>query len=198
MLKRLLLPVAATLALFVAAPAQANTFNIDQVTVSLHDSGPGLLVNSDALSILPFDLDSVGQSVTRGLFTIGTDETALNLDDLIPDPISVAIHFSLPLPGYQTNGPDGITGAAWFLQSFGYVVWDNPLQLAFGNTGLLAISLSDAVFGLPGSSQVNATFTLLRADSGSAPIPTPEPSSLALLGLGLAGLAAARRKRRAA
>ena len=44
-----------------------------------------------------------------------------------------------------------------FLHSFGYVVWNNPAVLSFGNGGLLSVSLSNAVFGLPGSTAISAT-----------------------------------------
>jgi hypothetical protein len=54
------------------------------------------------------------------------------------------------------------------------------------------VSLSPVAFGLPGSAVVDATFTLVRADSG---IPVPEPTTLALVGVA-ATMAAMRARRR--
>jgi hypothetical protein len=192
----LLLPaLAALFTLAIAVPAQATSFRLDSYSVSFNDNDPGLVLWTLDLPGVPtlFDLNTVGESFTTALFRIGTSEVALNVDDLLPKAIDVAFNFGLPEPGYAGSAV-GLTGAAWFLQSFGYVVWDDQLKLAFGNTGLLGVNLSDAVFGLPGKADVSATFTLLRADSGT-PAPVPEPSSLALLGMGVAALAAARKRR---
>src|SRR5262245_61307024 len=171
-MKKYLAPLA-LLVLCSAVPAQALSFDVNY-SVSLHNADPGLVVWSDPLGgHLSFDLDAAGDSFSTGtdtpdpLFTLGTDETALNIDDIIPYEINVDFSFTTPdgLAGTAT----GITGAAWLGKSFGYVVWDNPLVLAFGNSGSLAISLTNATFGLPGTAPVNGTFTLLQVGGSGNP-----------------------------
>lgn len=183
--------------LLVASPAHAALFTLDQYSVSVHTTDPGLVLFENDLLTTPtsFYLDNVGQSKTLTLFNVGTTEAALNVDDLIPYNIEVDFNFTDPSPtfGGSTNG---ITGAGWFLRSFGYVAWDNPLVLAFGNYGLLGVSLENATFGLPGSTKIDAKFTLLRAD-GSGPTSVPEPSSAILFGVGAVAMGAIRRRRTA-
>ena len=85
--KKLLAPLV-LLVLCSAAPAQALSFDVSY-SVSLHNADPGLVVWSDPLGgHLSFDLNAAGNSFSTEthdpLFTLGTDETALNLDDIIP------------------------------------------------------------------------------------------------------------------
>ena len=184
--------------LVVAAPAQAALFTLDDYTVTVHKTDPGLVLFANEILQTPadtgfsFTLDSVGESKTFTLFELGTRETALNGDDLVPYSIEVDFDFSSPPPDFG-GAADGITGAGWFLTSFGYVVWDNPLVLQFGNYGLLGITLENATFGLPGSTKIDATFTLLRADGGTTVV--PEPASALMLGVGVVALGAVRRRR---
>ena len=83
---------------------------------------------------------------------------------------------------------------AWLGSSFGYVHWEDPIQLAFGpaSAGLLEIALTNVTFGLPGYSSVVGTFTL----RGEPPTSVPEPGTLALLGIGAATAALRRRQLR--
>jgi len=171
-----------------ASTAEATTFTLSSYDVTYQTSDPGLVLwESDILSDgSSFTLTAVGDSFTTALFRIGTSETALNLDDWTPEDISVDFQFSTPLPGFGGD-TSGISGAFWLGTSVGYVLWDNPLLLAFGSTGLLSVTLTNALFTLPGSSLVYATFQLVQADAGTlaSTIGTPEPTTLMLMALGL-------------
>jgi hypothetical protein len=193
-MQKLLVPLVLALVL-VAAPARAELFTLTSYEVSLHTSDPGLVVYDGGILNTPtsFTLDDEGDDYSTTLFRIGTTETALNEDDVKPYGIKVKFQFSRPLPGFGGN-VEGITGAAWFFKTFGYVAWDNPAVLRFGNYGRLGISLEHETFSLPGSARVDVKFTLLKKDGGSSPpVGLPEPSSAVLLGLG--GLMTALRRR---
>lgn len=183
----------AVIALATAKPAYATSFVLEDYNVTLRQADPGLVLWKQELLGDPytFDLSVEGQKQTVSLFSVGTKETALNVDDLKPYGIDVDFSFSAPPPAFGGN-TDGITGAAWLGQSFGYVIWDNPLLLEFGSYGLLGITLSNVTFGLPGASTVYATFQLVRADAGSTAVPEPSGGLLTLVGL--AAVAAFRRR----
>lgn len=178
--------------LLMAAPAYATEFTLASYNVKVHSADPGLVLYSVPDLALPaiFDLDSVGDSESFTLFTLGTKEGALNFDDLIPYDISVDFLFSSPSFG---GAATGFTGAGWFFGDFGYVEWNNPKILNFGNTGQLAVTLENETFGLPGSADIDVKFKLVRADSG-APTSVPEPSSALLFGLGAVAMGAIRRR----
>lgn len=186
-MKKVLLPLVLGV-LLIAAPAHAALFTLSSYSVGFNMNDPGLVLWQQNLLGTPtsFSLNSVGQSFTAALFRLGTNETSINLDDLLPHGINVNFNFTTPPPGFGGTAT-GVTGGFWFKKGFGYAIWNNPLVLSFGNTGLLGISLTNATFGLPGSAVINATFQLLRSDSSgpAPPIPPqqiPEPSSAALLG----------------
>lgn len=187
------------LVLLCVVPAHASSFTLESYTVSVHGADPGLVVWEKDLLVDPFNfptsaLNNVGDTYTTTLFRIGTNEKTLNLDDLVPYGIDVNFSFSSPPPTFGGDAV-GITGAGWLKNAFGYVVWDNPLVLQFGTTGLLAISLTNATFGLPGYADISASFKLVQADKG---ITTPEPSSLLLVGMGLFATAFMARRLRSA
>ena len=196
-MKRFWIPGMVVLVMAAATPAHAAIFTLSSYDVIFRNHDPGLVLWETDLLAAPatFTLNTVGDSYTRQLFRVGTNEGALNTDDVVPYNIEVDFTFTSPPPGFGGTA-EGLTGAGWFLQSFGYVAWDNPLVLNFGNTGQLGITLSNATFGLPGSAVISASFQLLRNDSGTASV--PEPATMTLMGLGLIGAAAHFRRRRAA
>ena len=198
------LVVALTLGiLLAAAPAHAALFTLSSVNVNYNQSGLALnwsspITNSNPLS---FSLATVGETYEAALFQIGTNQNSLNVQSVIPQEISVALNFTAPPPGFAGTG-NGLTGAGWFFGNFGYVVWNNPAVLSFGNGGLLGVSLSNVTFGMPGSATVSATFKLLQASSpitpgSQPPVGVPEPSSalMLILGSGVLAMVPIRRRR---
>jgi hypothetical protein len=191
-MKKILALSCLLLTLVTTRSAEASTFSLTSLDVSLRDKDPGLVLSLSNAWTGSFSLNSADPTETIKLFTIGTKETALNLDDLVPYDIKVGLGFSSPSTFH--GSVTGATGALWLGQSFGYVLWNDPVQLAFGpgNSGLLQVALSNVAFGLPGTANVYATFTLLK----EAQYSTPEPGTLALLGIGAVVAAMRRRARR--
>ncbi len=171
-------------------------------------SDPGLVVGTNPQSSgVNFDLE-VGESITFGLFDIWSKESYVNPDDTVPQSIDVAFNFSNPVTNGTVEGETvGNPGFFGFFQNAA-VSWDGPVQLTWGHSGVLELSLSDETFGenywwgipLPGLNKKNGARVHLTAHYVSADIaPVPLPASGLLLIGGLGGLAAfARRRRKAA
>jgi len=207
MIKNAMLAVVAAGSLAVMADeASAATFQ-GTFDVNFNSSDPGLVVQvvPDSGYFGPFNLD-VGESKKFHIFNIWTNETAINRDDKKEKPISVAFDFSSPLTSGTLSGStvgkvDWCIWKACAIQ-YGKLDWDDPLHLTFGpgGTGELSVSLSDAIFnkGLFGTkpgehwgAKVYATVTYKVE-----PIPLPAAGWMLLAGVG--GLAAMKRRRKAA
>ena len=174
--------------------ASALNFTLNSYDVNLNDSDPGLKLDWAPILGTPISADfEVGDTLAGvPLFKIWADESAVNNDDKVPQPISVDFGFSSPeiFGGAVTGSTYGVTGGFKGFFQKGAVAWDGPVQLAFGpgDTGLFEISLSDAYFnkgifwglGCRGAT-IYADFTYVQAS-------VPEPGTIALLLCGLAVL----------
>jgi hypothetical protein len=195
----LLLPAAADAAVF------EGTFSVNA------NNGDGLIINTTpnvqagfgSGNSFSFELTSVGQSVSFGLFDIWTTEDALNFDDLIGRAIETAFNFTAPPPPFGGD-VDGSTVAGTIgFASWGSVDWDGATIVSFGalGDGQLQISLSDETFngalglnfapGRDNGATVGVNFKLLANATE-----VPEPITIGLLGMGLVGLGVAARRRR--
>ncbi len=191
-MKRLLAFFLGISLVFSAGLANATSFTLESIGVSLNTSDPGLVLYWNQVQTTPvtFNLNNVGDSVTAALFTIGTSETWSNSDDLNPKPITATFTFSDPSVTAVDTG--STQGNLWLgFLSYGTVSWNDPVYYSFGTTGQFSIDLSNVWFTTPGSAVVYGTMTLTRADSAA---PVPEPSTMLLLGSGLLGLMGFRKR----
>lgn len=214
-MKKILVAVTAALALAGAATtASATTFTGSYAT-SYQQSDPGLVLQTADMTPgagtgFTFDLSALGQSTSVDLFHLYTNESSVDLDDIVAKPISVGFNFSLP--DNATGGVSGSTGGQFNislkgLYENGYVVWQNNgnTTIDFGDGAQLQVHLDDAIFnkgpaswlnphlnpGTVGQATITADFTLSKLASA-----VPEPMSWAMMLTGFFGLGAALRASR--
>ena len=183
------------------AAEAATSFTLGSYDVNFNEEDPGLVLNVKKLLPEPASATlEVGDHVIVDLFTLWTDESAVNKeDDTSKKDISVDFDFSAPeIFGGSISGETfGVRG---FFQA-GKLKWDDPQQFLFGNGGILEVSLFDETFnkGLFGLKEgedygatVEAKFKLIAESQD-----VPEPALM--LGLGsvaAAGILAGKRSRK--
>lgn len=186
-----------------AVPASAITFTGGFAVNTPDDPGLALNAASVGSGVINFELNEVGQSTGLiDLFTIWTDETTVNGDDLVPQAISVDFNFSEPAPMSSGNVGGSSVGHSEILGlvQWGSVSWGDALMLSFGsgNTGKLLVYLSDEIFnlGLFGLSEGARHGATVQANFVLAAAPVPIPPAIALFAGGVAAFGLWARKRR--
>jgi hypothetical protein len=179
-------------------------------SVTANAADPGLLVN--VLNVVPFSfsLTDVGSTASiSSLFTLWTPEADVGSDDKIARTISVGFDLTPGVTGTATGTTIGQTSGWFGAVQNGRLSWNqNEFQLAFGDGGLLGVSLTGGIFNtglfglghLPGEGlEVGATFRLIspstpiRAPDAIAAAPEPATWATMLLGFGAIGYSLRRR-----
>ncbi|MEO9780225.1 MAG: VPLPA-CTERM sorting domain-containing protein [Sedimentitalea sp.] len=139
-----------------------------------------------------FDLNEVGDYETFDFLTFTGNGTGFYENYTA----SATLAFSAPTIDASSGGAGGVVGVIGGFIGAGALEWDDvPVDVAFGNTGIVSIDFQGGSTILPGTSiTTTATVTLVQADISPVPLPA---TGLLLLG-GMGGLVAMRRKRKAA
>ncbi|HZZ43276.1 MAG TPA: hypothetical protein VFE58_10085 [Tepidisphaeraceae bacterium] len=172
-------------------------------SVSVLSSDPGLVLQTSLALTLPntFTLNDGDSTLPFSFFNIWTNEADVNLDDLVPMPITAMLDFALPA-GVGTVEVDGQTRGELVvrgtLKSGGVVSWDGPAEYT-NSAGLdFTVTLSDETFNLGPKFQIGtldpgntygATVTAMvhqisSPDIAAGPLPTAVPTPEA----GVAGM----------
>jgi hypothetical protein len=198
----------ALLASVSATAANASTNFVGSYSTTSNQTDPGLVVNAGQnISVLDFTLNEGGSKFYNNLFSVYTNEGAINNDDYAVDAFQVTFNFTQPLPGFggdATGGTSGFTTGVFGSVQGGKLVWDNGgvfnLYYGSGNSGILTVKLTDVVFnrgflwgtspGQKSGGNVDATFTLTQSA-----VPEPATWAMMITGFGLVGAAMRRRQR---
>ena len=202
------LKIAAVALLASASATAANAATQFVGGYTTNSEATGLVINTvQNTSVLDFTLNQGQSKFYNNLFTIWTDEGAINDDDYVTEAFKVSFNFTQPLPGFggdATGGTSGFTTGLFGRIQGGKLVWDNggvfTLNYGSGGSGILTVQLTDALFNkgifwgtTPGEKHggyVDATFTLTQSA-----VPEPATWAMMITGFGLVGAAMRRRQR---
>lgn len=179
---------------------QAATFNGMFNLSGSSFSEPGLRMATSASSgAFSFQLDTAGQSVTFDLFDIWANENRVNGNNTRTS--TLLADFTFAGIGASGTATGTTRGNNFFFVHNASLAWGGPVQLNFGNGGILSIALNGATFssGFLGLSQGQANGATIQATATLVAAPVPLPASgLVLLGALAGGGAILRRRRKAA
>ena len=173
-----------------SADAALVSYQIGSVDVAVNDSGSGLqlFVDSSVLNTSVFTLDD-GQSASLAAFRIGTRETSVDADDLVPKMARATFFFSRPAT--VDAAVKGVSFGVDLLVKEGGVVLFGLPDIVTTDLSTFMVDLDPVKFGVPGSAIVKVNVKQLSSRQ-----PVPEPASVALLVSGGALVWGALRRRR--
>jgi hypothetical protein len=198
-MKKLLALAATTATLALAAGTANATVFVGDYSATVNGTDPGLVVHvTDLPGAINLNLPTVGSTQSVNLFNLWTDEGSVNLgEDTVAKPISVL--FSFTAPSAFGGSVTGTTVGIWGFYEKGHVTWNDPVDLSFGNGGVLRVSLNDADFnkgdwfsldeGQKDGATITGNFKLI-----SNAVPEPGAWALMITGFGLVGATIRRRR----
>jgi hypothetical protein len=153
---------------------------------------------TDLPGAINLNLPTVGSTQSVDLFTLWTNEGSVNLgEDTVAKPISVLFNFTAP--SVFNGSVSGTTVGIWGFYELGHVSWNGPVDLNFGNGGVLRVSLNDASFnkgdwfsldeGEKYGAKITGDFKLI-----SNAVPEPATWAMMITGFGLVGATIRRRR----
>ena len=206
MVNRIMAAVLLSAALAPVALAIPKYYEISGGSINGNISDPGLVINTSlapGLAGTSFTLND-GQSSSFNFFSIWTNETTVNPDDIVAMNISATVNFSDPLTGATVNGVTFGGSIIFGLVQWGQIQWNGPTTITLGDREF-SLALSDEIFnpglfGLgdgPGCGAiVTATVTQIFSSAHTSGVSVPDQGNTAmLLGAAVVGLAAFARKR---
>jgi hypothetical protein len=179
-----------SVALASAALAVPKYYEIAGGNINGNVADPGLVLNytlAPGVAGTNFNLND-GNSNAFDFFSIWTNETYVNSDDLVSKAITATLNFSDPLTGATVNGVTFGGSIIFGISQWGEVQWGGPATVTLGDR-VFSLSLSNETFnpGFFGLSNgqscgaiVRATITQISSTSGS-PSQVPEHANTAML-----------------
>lgn len=191
-----LVALAAAVVIGAASAAQAGTINAVFSLGGSSFSEPGLVMDTSARSgSVALNL-SVGQSVTFDLFDIWATEASATGNNTQAS--SLIATFGIAGTSANATAAGTTRGFNAFFVHFASLGWGGPVLLNFGGTGILSITLTDAVygFGFFGLGQGPANGATIRATATLISAAVPLPASGLALGSAIMLAAAGLRRRK--
>lgn len=139
--------MALSVALAPVAFAVPKYYEIAGGSINGNFADPGLVIHtslSGGLTGTSFTLNDGGSS-TFNFFSIWTDETTVNSDDLVAHAISATLNFSDPLTGATVNGVTFGGSILFGLSQWGQIQWNGPTTITLGDR-VFSLSLSNEIF----------------------------------------------------
>ena len=186
---------------FIAGPAFALTFSVDEATSDITLSGESYWVlfgigytAVDADLATPYSNPYVlgdGETMQFEFATLAIE--GRNIAGAGSADVSATVAFDTGLDPYYSEGHGAYATIFGGVVDAGYLNWtSDPGIITLGNGDYFEVALLDIDFGI--DIGCNNTYSIFAEVTGHA-APVPEPGTIVLMGLGLVGLAGMGRKK---